>query len=183
MTDPNKFEETIRYYLEEDRRVIDKINKNDIRLYLNRLYDARTKKKSIYFIGNGGSCSTSEHFVEDLDKFAKIKAYSLTNSSAITMIGNDYGYDQVFKKQLETRLEKDDVLVAISGSGNSLNILKALEYAREKEAVTIGLLGFAGGIAKELCDHYIIVPTTHYGILEDFHLTLCHIACQALKSE
>ena len=103
---------------------------------------------------------------------------SLTdNSSVITAIGNDYGYEQVFVKQLEACLGSGDLLVAISASGNSPNILKAVEYTKENSGITIGLTGFDGGELKKIVDHVLHVPTVKgdYGPVEDVHMMLDHV--------
>ena len=103
---------------------------------------------------------------------------SLTdNTSVITAIGNDFGYEQIFVKQLEAVFKKDDLLVAISASGNSPNILRAVEYVKANRGVTIGLTGFDGGKLKKLLDHVIHVPTEkgEFGPVEDVHMILDHV--------
>lgn len=150
---------------------------------------ARKEEKTIFFIGNGGSAATCSHFSEDLslgtysEGIKPFKTISLTdNTPYITALGNDIGYDNAFLGQLRCLLKKGDVVVGISGSGNSSNLIKALEYANSKEAKTIGMLGFDGGKMKDLCKHNIIIKTKKgmYGPVEDMHLMIVHIICTYL---
>jgi len=133
--------------------------------------DARGKGNTIFFIGNGGSAATCSHFSEDLSLGAFLngkkpfKTISLTdNSPYITALGNDI-------------LKKGDVVVGISGSGNSPNLIKTIEYANMHGGITVGLLGFDGGKMEDLCKYSIIVKTKKgvYGPVEDMHLILAHI--------
>ena len=150
---------------------------------------ARKKEKTIFLIGNGGSAATCSHFSEDLslgtysEGIKPFKTISLTdNTPYITALGNDIGYDNVFLGQLRCLLTKEDVVVGISGSGNSPNLIKALEYANLKGAITIGILGFDGGKMKNLCKHNLIIKTKKgmYGPVEDMHLIIEHIICTYL---
>ncbi len=175
------YPKVIKEYFTNKTHLISKIDNKQIIDFLEILEKTRKNNKNVYFIGNGGSCSTAEHFEEDLRKFVGIKAYSLTKSPTITMIGNDYGYENIFKKQLELLLEPEEVVVGITGMGNSSNIVEALKYTKEKKGITFGLLGFNGGEARKYCDNHILIPSEDYGQIEDFHLTICHIACKALK--
>ena len=155
------------------------------------LLEARDNDRQIFLIGNGGSASAASHFACDLSKgtaddrdpgFRRFRALSLTDNVAIiTAIGNDLSYEDVFVEQLKTFLNPGDVVIAITASGNSPNVLRALEYAGSRGAVRIGLLGFGGGRARDLVDAAIVVPSRNYGIAEDFHLILDHILTQALR--
>ncbi len=114
----------------------------------------------------------------------RFRAYSLTdNVATITAYGNDLNYEDIFVQQLRNLIQQGDILIAITGSGNSKNILKAIDLANEVGATTIGLLGFEGGKAKEMVDHKIIVKSNNYGIIEDLHLILEHMICQGLKTK
>lgn len=146
--------------------------------------DARRKKKTIFFAGNGGSAATASHFAQDLAEVCKkagskcFKTLSLTdNVSFITALGNDYGYDEIFTGQLKNLYNTGDVLVAISASGNSPNIVNAVELAKKMGGKTVGLVGFDGGQLKNLCDHVIHVKSQkgEYGPVEDVHMILVHI--------
>ena len=146
--------------------------------------EARSGGKTIFFIGNGGSAATSSHFCEDLalgtymNGKKPFKTLSLTDNSAyITALGNDEGYENVFIGQLRSLLNKDDIVVGISGSGNSPNVVKAIEYANANGGITVGLIGFDGGKMKEICQYCIHVKTKKgvYGPVEDIHLILDHM--------
>jgi D-sedoheptulose 7-phosphate isomerase len=141
-------------------------------------------ENTVYFMGNGGSAATASHFATDLGvglKLRGIKNFSVMclsdNIPAVTAISNDVGYDNIFYAQLKNRLKKGDVLVAISASGNSPNIVKAAEYARSLGARIIGCTGFDGGKLRELSDISFHVQTEkgEYGLVEDMHMILDHI--------
>jgi phosphoheptose isomerase len=141
-----------------------------------QITDAISKQNSIWIIGNGGSASTAEHFETDLSfirismPFPKIKVSALTSNSAlITAIANDIGYDDVFSFQLSMKGSAGNILVAISASGNSPNIVNAIKKAKELNMETIAFVGFDGGKAKELADYVLHVQEDNYGIVEDCH--------------
>lgn len=139
---------------------------------------AKKSKKTIYICGNGGHASTSNHFATDLCTLG-IKAVSLTaNPSEVTRLGNDFGYERIFDKQLTNTLEEGDVVIGISASGNSVNVVKALQLANKKGAYSVAMVGFkTGGKAKKVAKHKIHIETEEkeYGLVEDAHMTLCHI--------
>lgn len=143
--------------------------------------DAKLKEKSVYIIGNGGSASTAEHTANDFVKIAGLRACSLTNLAIISAYANDISYEDIFAEQLKILLKPGDIVVAISGSGNSKNIIKALEYAKENKAITIAFLGFDGGKCKEIADYFVHIESNHYGIIEDLHLSLDHYFAFRLK--
>lgn len=159
---------------------LDKVEINPIVKLLNMLQVVRKNKKKIYLIGNGGSAATASHLATDLQK-KDFKAISLVdNISLITAIGNDIGYDYIFRNQLMNCLNVGDVLIAFSASGNSLNILKAIEYAKNEEVVTVGFSGFNGGRLKDRCDISIHVATElgAYGPVEDIHMVIGHLVAK-----
>ena len=151
------------------------------------LINAYTHNKKVYIIGNGASASTASHMACDLGKGTihnlqdytekRFKIISLTdNVPLLTAIANDLSFEDIFIQQLKSLLEKDDVVIAISASGNSLNIIKAMEYARNHKAKIIGLLGFKNGGGKtQLVDCAIIIDSQQYGPVEDIHLILNHL--------
>jgi D-sedoheptulose 7-phosphate isomerase len=148
------------------------------------LEDARREGRTIFLVGNGGSAATASHFVCDLSLGPRVfggKAYRaislVDNSALMTAAGNDLGYDTVFSEQLKTLLRKGDVVLAISASGNSPNVVKAVEYANSAGAVTIGLTGFDGGRLRQIAGEQIHIPTPKgdYGPVEDLHLVLNHL--------
>lgn len=144
---------------------------------------ARETGNRIFFVGNGGSASTASHFANDLAIGARtdrkpFKAISLCDNQAIlTALGNDDGFDQIFVKQLAVLMEPEDVLIAISASGNSPNLVAAVNYANSLGAHTIGLTGFDGGMLKQLCPDGIHVATERgeYGPVESVHAYLIHL--------
>ena len=155
---------------------------------------AYKNERSVFIIGNGGSASTASHFACDLSKGTlerhynmyekRFKAYLLTDNVALlTAYGNDLDYQDIFTQQLRNLIQKGDILIAITGSGNSKNIVNAVKLANSLGAITIGFLGFDGGEVKDLVDEKIIVKSNNYGIIEDAHLMLEHMICLSLKEK
>lgn len=149
---------------------------------------ARGTKRQVFVIGNGGSAATASHAATDLSKTAMVKGkkplrcIALTdNTSFITAIGNDLGYDRVFSRQLENLLNANDILLVITGSGNSPNVLDAVRFAKKRGAKTAALLGFSGGKLKRMVDVSVLVPSTQYGVVEDMHSSVMHILTFYLK--
>lgn len=155
------------------------------------LLRARLEQRQILIIGNGGSAATASHLACDLGKgtvdptnptFTRFRAVSLTDNGALmTALGNDVGFEDVFAEQLATTMCDGDVVIVISASGSSPNLVRAIEYARTRGADTIGLLGFGGGRLADLVDHALVVTTRNYGIAEDFHLIVQHLLTQYLR--
>ena len=146
---------------------------------LNRAY---SNGKQVFTAGNGGSSSLASHMAADLAKntigpnMRRFRITSLNENAAImTALANDLGYENVFSEQLMNVIRAGDVLIVVSASGNSPNIIKAIEYAQSQSAEIVGLLGFDGGRAAELSDLAIVVPSWDYGIVEDVHLIVNHI--------
>jgi D-sedoheptulose 7-phosphate isomerase len=171
------------YYKKNLSNIINNISNKEIEDFINILLQTRKKKATVYFIGNGGSASTASHFVNDLSIGLKtlgnpFRAVSLCdNMSVITAIGNDFGYEYIFSKQLEVLLKKGDLVVAISASGNSKNIIQAINTAKDKLSQTVGISAFGGGMLKTISDISVHVPTKEgeYGVAEDAHLMLDHL--------
>ena len=145
--------------------------------------NARKRKATIFFIGNGGSAATASHFANDIsigtnDYDKPFKAISLTdNVPILTALGNDFGFDEIFVRQLRVLGQPGDVVVGISASGNSANLLKAFEYAKKINIKTVAITGFDGGKLKTMADEGIHVPTgtKEYGPAEDAHMILNHL--------
>lgn len=130
----------------------------------------RIKKQSLYFIGNGGSAGIAMHMTTDFLKNGRIKTHSMHDPATLTCLGNDYGYEHVFSKQLEIMVEKGDLLVAISSSGNSENIINAVNVAKKKGCKIVTLSGFKPDNAlRKMGDINIYVPSMEYGIVESIH--------------
>ena len=173
-------------HLEEYRaRVIDAlsgIDLNAVQQVLDTLAAARERGSTIYTCGNGGSAATASHFATDLGKGAsygkpaRFKVMALTDSiSTITAYANDVSYDVVFAEQLINHAKPNDVLVCISGSGNSPNVLRAVDAAKAAGLTTIAMTGFQGGALGPMVDLHINVPDDHMGRIEDAHMSLCHM--------
>lgn len=154
-----------------------------------RAYEAR---ETVFVFGNGGSAALASHFACDLGKGTVIdfnwskrfRVLALTdNLPLITAWANDACYDDVFTEQLRNLISPGDVAFAISGSGNSPNVLRALELAKESGNTTIGLTGYAGGKMKALCDYCVIVPSSNMQIIEDFHLSVCHAIFTSVREQ
>jgi D-sedoheptulose 7-phosphate isomerase len=152
------------------------------------LLRAYRNNKQVFTIGNGGSSSTASHMAADLAKntigpnMKRFRIMSLAdNGSIMTALANDLDYESVFSEQLVNVICAGDVLIAISGGGNSPNILKAIRYARLQSAEIVGLLGFDGGEAAQLVDIPITVHSGDYGIIEDVHLAINHMLVEYFK--
>jgi D-sedoheptulose 7-phosphate isomerase len=143
---------------------------------------AHADGKKVIFMGNGGSATTASHFARDIsigtaaEGKPRLRAASLVDNVAmITSLANDVDYNSIFKEQLVGQLDKGDVVIGISASGNSPNVLEAIKFARGQGAVTVGLIGFGGGKLKGLVDKSIVLSSRDYGQVEDTHLVLDHI--------
>lgn len=170
-------------YLNYLQSVLRRIDTAEIGRFIETLLDARKRGATIFFIGNGGSAATASHFANDLsigtnDYDQPFRAMSLTdNVPIITAIGNDFGYEDIFVRQLRILGRKGDVLVGISASGNSPNVLKAFDYALSTGIRTVAITAFDGGKMKRLADEGIHAPTEpkEYGPAEDAHMVLDHL--------
>ena len=168
-------------YLEYLTSLIAQLDRSAISQFADLLLESRENKTTTFFLGNGGSASTATHFVNDVSlgsrQFEKpFRAISLCdNQAVITAIANDDGYENIFLQQLQTLATAGDTIVCISASGNSKNLIKAIEYARENNIYVVGLTAFDGGYLKENCDLNIHVPTKigEYGPAEDLHMVIC----------
>ena len=148
----------------------------------NQINSSRLALRTIYTMGNGGSATTALHMTNDLSNATNGTASTVAaraiclnaNISLFSALANDLGYEEVFARQLRCLLREDDLVIGISASGNSPNCVNGLKYARERSAVTVGLLGFDGGIMKDLCDYHIHVPCHDYRLVEDVHLAISH---------
>lgn len=172
------------YYVRYLNRLLTAMDMASVEAVVSCFLKARTDSQTIFFTGNGGSAATASHFAQDLTevgrkaKVPSFKTVSLTdNISFITAVANDYGYEKIFTIQMSELFKPGDVLVAISASGNSPNVVEAVKYARELQGVSIGLVGFDGGKLRTLCDHVVLVTTDkgEYGPVEDVHMILDHM--------
>ena len=176
-------EQFIKTYINNLQNILDIIDIDSIQRFINILENL-AKNNKIYIIGNGGSAATASHMVNDLGVGLKrrdildIDIVSLADNTAVTTaIANDIGYDNIFYVQLTNKIKKDDILIAISCSGNSANILKAVQYSKNIGTTIVGLTGFDGGELKVLSDIKFHIPTKkgEYGLVEDLHMIFDHI--------
>ena len=178
-------------YIGEVKGILTRMEKDlppKMREIVAALVKARNGRKRIYTLGNGGSASTASHMASDLNKGAsrrdapRLRVMALTDSiPSMLAWGNDSSYEDIFVEQLKNHLEKGDVVIAISGSGNSENVLKAVEYANKEGAVTIGLTGFDGGKLAGMAKISYIVPSNCMQQIEDVHLLIEHMLSMMLR--
>jgi len=175
-------------YIQYLTSVLKNISLVEIENFVSVLLEARERESSIFFIGNGGSAATASHFANDIAigtrTFEKpFRAISLCdNQAVITAIANDDGYEEIFSQQLKVLLKKNDVVVSISASGKSSNLLHAIDVAQKMSAITVGISAFDGGKMKEMVDISLHVPTEkgEYGPAEDAHMVLDHLVSNYL---
>lgn len=178
--------EYISQYIQQQKAALESIPVEKVERLLHIFQKALGEDKAIFVFGNGGSGTNASHFVTDLGKSASDKTYrrfrclSLSdNVSWITAIGNDYAYDDVFLRQLENYARPGDVVLVMSVSGNSPNIVKAVEWCRQHSIHTIALIGGKRGRLAALADDVVVIEDAHYGRVEDCHMHICHIICYA----
>ena len=172
-----------RAYLHYVGDVLRRIDPAAVGAFVAALLDARARNARIFFLGNGGSAATANHFANDLaigtrSSRRPFRALSITDNVAVmTAIANDYGYDQMFVRQLQALCEPGDLVVSISASGNSPNVLSASRWANENGNLTVGLTGFDGGELARLVRINVSVPTDkgEYGPVEDGHMVINHV--------
>ena len=180
----------IREYISRLQMAISAIPLDRIERVIEFLMEAYEDERQIFIIGNGGSASTASHFACDLGKGTirgngkRFKAISLTDNVALmTAWANDVSYDEILKEQLENLSKPGDVVIGISASGNSRNVLNAIEYANSIGCISIGFAGFGGGQLAEMVDECITVESDEYGPVEDIHLMLEHIISLCIAEE
>jgi len=153
------------------------------------LIEARDKGKTIFTMGNGGSGSTASHFVSDLLKTSitegnnRFKAISLVDNIPVILAwSNDVSYEDVFIEQLKNFIAQDDVVICFSGSGKSKNVIKAMKFAREKQAICIGISGMSGGDFPAASNVSLIVPSNDMLVIESVHLAICHCLISVMRN-
>lgn len=175
----------VRDYIAGLQAVLAAIPTAQVAGVLETLTEAYREGRSVLIVGNGGSAATASHMGCDLAKNIRpsvgqtgqgFRVISLTdNMPWITALGNDLGYEHIFSEQILHLARPGDLVIAISGSGNSPNIVRAVQAAKQVGARTVGLLGFDGGRVKDLVDRHVIIPSHSYGFVEDAHMVLDHI--------
>lgn len=181
-------------YFQEIIKCIVLIDKKSISQIIEVIIKAYQTNKNIYILGNGGAAATSSHMAADLGKGTLARVYnkhekrlrviSLTdNVEIITAYANDLSFEDIFVQQLRNLVERDDVVIAISGSGNSKNVLSAVSYSKKIGAKTIGLTGFnSGGKLAQIADVSLIVGSNHYGPIEDVHMMVGHLVAACIAN-
>mgnify|MGYP001561016858 CR=1 FL=1 len=184
----NVHEHIERYFLSLSTTA-GRLDRASIATVITLLLKALQEQRQIFVMGNGGSGSTASHFLNDFNKSAcvespqKFKVICLNDNIPILLaIANDLSYDMVFVEQLKNYLKAGDLVIGISGSGNSRNIIRAIDYANEHGAVTIGLCGYSGGLLKQRAAYSIHVPIDDMQISEDLHLSLMHLMMRAMQA-
>jgi len=187
MTD---YKKTIQQYFTAIKDIMDNFPLDDLLEFLEVIETVREKEKTIFICGNGGSWATAAHMVCDFGKNTRMpnakrmKVFGLgDNIPSLTAYANDEGYDRIFAEPLISLIRPGDALIAISGSGNSSNVLRAVEAANERGGITLGLTGFKGGKLQEKVDHCLIIPSDSMEMIEDFHLIVDHILTICLRKE
>lgn len=177
----------INKYINKLQNCINNIDRNEIDTFIKLLKKAQSENKHIYIMGNGGSATTASHFTCDINKPAdlsfnrRLKVTCLNdNISTITAYANDVSFEDVFSEQLKNVLNEGDLVIALSGSGNSPNLVKAVEYANSKNAATIALTGYDGGKLQQISHYSVNANINDMQVSQDIHLMLVHIAMQII---
>lgn len=173
-------------YLQQQKAALDSIPLETVARIVDRFRAALAEDRQILVFGNGGSAANASHFITDLgkgssDKVGKrFRCLSLNdNVSWMTALGNDYAYEDVFVRQLENYARPGDLVMVMSVSGNSPNVVKAVEWAKRSGVFTIALVGGKRGRLADLADVPVVIDSHHYGRVEDAHMAICHMVCYA----
>jgi D-sedoheptulose 7-phosphate isomerase len=184
MTSPSMF---LKNYLKELSETLDIIDLKQFDEFINELILSYEKSSFVFICGNGGSAATAAHFACDINKgvsFGREKRFKVIclndNLPIVLAYANDTSYDRVFVEQLSNFMNKDDLIIGISGSGNSENILKAIKYGNEKGGRTFGICGYGGGKLKNIAQKSLVINSNDMQKVEDAHLILFHCAMQYL---
>ncbi len=173
--------ENLHTYFNKVIETIGKLDKQSVQSLLDALLSCYENGNTVFIFGNGGSGATASHIAGD---FIKGVSYGLEkrfkficlndNASALSAISNDLSYDDVFVEQLKNFIQKDDLVIGLSGSGNSINVVKTFEYAKKMHAKTVALCGYSGGKIKEIADISVHIPVNDMEVTEDLHLIVFH---------
>ncbi len=181
--------EYAKNYIKRLQDLLNELDIDSVTQVIDEFEAARDRGATIFFMGNGGSAATACHFANDLNVCASpegkrpFKSYSLSSNVAyLTCLGNDFGYDSIYARQLKNLMSPSDVIVGISASGNSPNVVNALQYAVENDGVAVAIVGFDGGRMREIATHVIHVKSMkgEYGPVEDIHMILDHLMSTCL---
>lgn len=177
-------------YLAQQKAALESIPVAQVAQLIRLFKKALQEDRQIFVFGNGGSGTNASHFVTDLGKsasdntFRRFRVSSLSdNISWITAIGNDYNYEDIFWRQLYNYARPGDLVLVMSVSGSSPNLVKAIEWCRETGVETVALVGGRRGVLADLADHVIVINSEHYGRVEDCQMHICHMICYAFIEE
>ncbi|MCX7023912.1 MAG: SIS domain-containing protein [Spirochaetes bacterium] len=176
------FTADIESYFTRLKATLDRISREELNAFMNLLLDALEAGRYVFIMGNGGSGATASHFAVDFNKglsYQKARRFRFIclndNAPTLTAYANDVGYDEVFVEPLRNFLGSGDLVIGISGTGNSRNVLKAIEFAKAKGAVTVGLTGYDGGALRALARHCVHIPIADMQVTEDLHMVVDHL--------
>jgi D-sedoheptulose 7-phosphate isomerase len=176
-------------YLANLAQVVELVPAEALHRVIELILQARRSGHRVYVMGNGGSAATASHFVCDIVKSARVpgvepvRAFALAdNAPLVTAWANDYAYERIFAEQISALVDADDVVIGITASGNSPNIVAGFEAALERGAHTVVLVGFDGGVVRDLCDIAVHVPCHDYGLVEDIHAAIGHAITAAVRA-
>jgi D-sedoheptulose 7-phosphate isomerase len=176
-------------YFQYLKNTLDKIDLDKLKKINIILLEALEGEKQIFTMGNGGSGATASHFICDLNKgisFGKQKKFKAIclndNMPTLLAYANDVSYSDIFSEQLKNFMREGDVVIGFSGSGNSQNVNKAIEYANENGGMTIGFSGFEGGTLSKIAKYSVVSPINNMQISEDIHLILCHLIMRTMMN-
>ncbi len=182
--------ERIQKYISHLQDVLERLKLDDVRQSIDVIMEAYSANKQIFVVGNGGSASTASHLACDLGKGTSVagkprfRVISLTdNVATMTAWSNDVAYEDVFVEQLKNLVNAGDVVIGISASGNSENVIRAMQHAADIGCNTIGWSGFGGGKLATICDVNVVVDSHQYGPVEDVHLILNHVLHAWIQEE
>ena len=177
----------LKHYFQELSDIFGKVNVKEFEDFISALVEAYRKQANIFVCGNGGCASTASHFVCDINKgvsYGKKKKFKVIclndNVPTILAYANDISYDDIFVEQLKNFILQDDLIIGISGSGNSKNVLKVIEYSNNNKIKTFGICGFGGGKLKDIAQKSIVIKSNDMQKVEDLHVIIFHCAMQYL---
>jgi D-sedoheptulose 7-phosphate isomerase len=183
---PTKLADWMSGYIAQQKAALESIDLAAVGRLIDRLKRAVAEERNIFVFGNGGSAANASHFATDLGKGAsdkigkRFRVLSINdNVSWITALGNDYAYEDIYVRQLENYARPGDFVLVMSVSGNSPNVVKAVDWARQHGVFTAALVGAKRGRLAEIADEAVVINSTHYGRAEDAHMAICHMLCYA----
>jgi D-sedoheptulose 7-phosphate isomerase len=183
---PKGVSDWVTRYLQQQKAALDSIPLEAVGRIVERFRLALAEDRQVFVFGNGGSAANASHFITDLGKGAsdkigkRFRCLSINdNVSWLTALGNDYAYEDVFVRQLENYARAGDLVMVMSVSGNSPNVVKAVDWAKRRGVFTIALVGGKRGRLAEIADLPVVIDSHHYGRVEDAHMAICHMVCYA----